>query len=279
MKSQRPGNRRGKAQHESERALQPVPGAAFRRASPDVVHLYGFHAVREALRNKRRKSLALFATPAAAAKLMAECAAAGLNAHLVSPEDLTRRLGPDAVHQGVLLEARPLPVQSLDELAANGGMVLVLDQITDPHNVGAILRSAAAYAVEALVTTERHSPRLSGALAKAASGGLEHVPIIHVVNLARALDELKDFGYLRVGLDSEAASSLCDAPLRRPLALVLGAEGKGMRRLTRENCDLAARLDLPGAIKSLNVSNACVVALAIVRRKLAAYPGQSNGVP
>jgi 23S rRNA (guanosine2251-2'-O)-methyltransferase len=157
--------------------------------------------------------------------------------------------------------------------------VLVLDQITDPHNVGAIIRSAAAYAVDALVTTERHAPRLAGALAKAASGGLEHVPIIELVNLARGLEELKDLGYLRVGLDSEAPISLSEARLTRPLALVLGGEGKGMRRLTRENCDFAARLDLPGAIKSLNVSNACAVALAIVRSKLAAYPGQSNDVP
>ncbi|MGH6817964.1 MAG: 23S rRNA (guanosine(2251)-2'-O)-methyltransferase RlmB, partial [Methylovirgula sp.] len=140
-------------------------------------------------------------------------------------------------------------------------------------------RSAAAYAVDALVTTERHAPRLSGILAKAASGGLEHVPIIELVNLARGLDELKDFGYLRVGLDSEAPLSLQAAPLTRPLALVLGGESKGLRRLTRENCDLAARLDMPGPIKSLNVSNACAVALDIARMKLASYPGQSNGVP
>jgi 23S rRNA (guanosine2251-2'-O)-methyltransferase len=284
VKSQRPVRHGGKAPYESERASQPArlaagAGPEFRRASHDVVLLYGFHAVREALRNKHRKPLALFATPAAAAKLAAESVAARLSAHLVGSEDLTRRLGPEAVHQGVLLEARPLPAQSLDELVANSGIMLVLDQIVDPHNVGAILRSAAAYAVDALVTTERHAPRLSGVLAKAASGGLEHVPIIQVVNLARALDELKDFGYLRIGLDSEAPISLSKAPLTRPLALVLGAEGKGLRRLTRENCDLAARLDLPGAIKSLNVSNACAIALSIAQGKLAAYPGQSSGVP
>jgi 23S rRNA (guanosine2251-2'-O)-methyltransferase len=281
VKYGRPRNRRSRAQHVSKRAGQPAAGAGseFRRASADVAVLYGFHAVREALRNKRRKSLALFATPAAAAKLTAECAEAGLTAHSVSSEDLTRRLGPDAVHQGVFLEARPLPAQSLDDVVPTSGIVVVLDQVTDPHNVGAILRSAAAYAVDALVMTERHAPRLSGVLAKAASGGLEHVPVVQVVNLARALEELKDFGYLRVGLDSEAPLSLPGAPLRRPLALVLGAEGKGLRRLTRENCDLAARLELPGAIKSLNVSNACAVALTVARRKLADYPGQSNGVP
>ncbi|MGH6985182.1 MAG: TrmH family RNA methyltransferase, partial [Stellaceae bacterium] len=261
--------RGGKAQRKSEPA-RPASGGTpeFRRASPDVVLLYGFHAVREALRSKRRKCLSLFATPAAAAKLAAEGAVAGLAVGLVNPEDLTRRLGPDAVHQGVLLEARPLPAQSLDDIVSNSGIVLVLDQITDPHNVGAILRSAAAYAVDALVTTERHAPRLSGILAKAASGGLEHVPIIELVNLARGLDELKDLGYLRVGLDSEAPLLLQAAPLTRPLALVLGGESKGLRRLTRENCDLAARLDMPGPIKSLNVSNACAVALDIARMKL-----------
>jgi 23S rRNA (guanosine2251-2'-O)-methyltransferase len=241
---------------------------AFRRSSADLVVLYGFHAVREALRGKRRVLLDLFATPAAAARLEQECAAAGLTAHIASPEDLARRLGPDAVHQGVLLEARPLPAFQLDEIASKSGVVLLLDQITDPHNVGAILRSAAAYGVDAVVTTERHAPDFSGVLAKAASGGLEHVPIVEVVNLARALDELKDLGYLRVGLDSDARLPLSAAPLARPLALVLGGEGKGLRRLTRERCDLMASLDLPGAIKSLNVSNACAVALALLRIKL-----------
>jgi 23S rRNA (guanosine2251-2'-O)-methyltransferase len=263
---------------EPQKFRKKEPGPEFRRAAADVILIYGFHAVREALRGKHRKIVAFFATSAAAARLEAEHP--GIAVHIVSPEELTRRLGPEAVHQGVLLEARPLPALSLDDIASQSGIVLVLDQITDPHNVGAILRTAAAYAVDAVVTTERHAPRLSGALAKAASGGLEHVPIIHVVNLARALDELKDLGYLRVGLDSEAPVSLGDAPLTRPLALVLGGEGKGMRRLTRENCDLATRLDMPGPIKSLNVSNACAVALTLARMKLKKdYPAQSNGVP
>ena len=155
----------------------------------------------------------------------------------------------------------------LSELPPDG-LVLVLDQITDPHNVGAILRTAAAFAVDALVTTERHTPEFSGALAKSASGGLEHVPIASVVNLARALTEMGDMGYLRVGLESEAPVALDAVPLARPLALVLGAEGKGLRRLTRERCDVLARLDLPGAIKSLNVSNAAAVALALIDRRL-----------
>ena len=185
----------------------------------------------------------------------------------MSPEEIAARTSRDAVHQGVLLEARPLPPIDLSELPPNG-LVLVLDQITDPHNVGAILRAAAAFAVDALVTTERHSPEFSGALAKSASGGLEHVPICPVTDLARALSEIGDMGYMRVGLDSEGPAPLDDIPLARPLVLVLGAEGKGLRRLTRERCDVLARLDLPGAIKSLNVSNAAAIALALAWRRL-----------
>ena len=227
-----------------------------------------------------RKCLDLFATRAAAEKLGPELAAAGLVAHIIAAEDLSRRLGGDAVHQGVLLEARPLPPASLEEIAVKSGLVLVLDQITDPHNVGAILRTAAAFAVDALVTTERHAPELSGVLAKTASGGLEHVTIVEVVNLARALDDLKDLSYLCIGLDSEASVPLDAAPLARPLALVLGAEGKGLRRLSKERCDLLARLDMPGPIKSLNVSNACAVALALLTAKLGSLqPGQNDGVP
>jgi 23S rRNA (guanosine2251-2'-O)-methyltransferase len=246
---------------------RPAP-PPFRRASAQVAVLYGFHAVHEALRAKRRRPLALFATPAAAARLETECSAAGIVAQIVTPEDLDRRLGAGAVHQGVLLEAEPLPALGLDEIVSKSGIVLVLDQLTDPHNVGAIVRTAAAFAVDALVTTERHAPEFTGTLAKAASGGLEHVAIVSVVNLARALEELGELGYLRVGLDSDAPMALESAPLTQPLALVLGAEDKGLRRLSRENCDVLARLDMPGAIKSLNVSNACAVALSLVRSRL-----------
>jgi 23S rRNA (guanosine2251-2'-O)-methyltransferase len=146
--------------------------------------------------------------------------------------------------------------------------VLALDQITDPHNVGAILRSAAAFAVGAIVITARHSPEATGVLAKAASGALEHVPIVTVQNLARGLATLREHGFLLVGLDSTGDSDLAAAPLRAPLALVLGAEGRGLRQLTRATCDVVARLDLPGAIKSLNVSNAAALALCVAHARL-----------
>src|SRR5208282_2755462 len=226
---------------------------AFRRPSPELAVLYGYHAVREALRARKRACLDLFATTAAAEKLAEEIKASGVFLHVIESETLSARLGQDSVHQGVLLEARPLPPLDISEIVTRSGLVLALDQITDPHNVGAI------------IATDRHAPEFSGVLAKTASGGLEHVPIVEVVNLARALDQLGEAGYLRVGLDSEGPASLAKTPLSRPTVLVLGAEGKGLRRLTREKCDVLARLGMPGAIKSLNVSNACAVALTLAQ--------------
>ena len=171
------------------------------------------------------------------------------------------------MHQGLLAEADPLPSPDIDTLPQEG-IVLVLDQITDPHNVGAIMRSAAAFAVKAIVTTARHSPEATGVLAKSASGALELVPLVTVQNLARALNELNDRGFMTVGLDSEGTEDLGAVTLQQPLALVLGAEGKGLRQLTRETCSVVARLDMPGEIKSLNVSNAAVLALYIGASRL-----------
>ena len=237
------------------------------RREAKVSLIYGFHSVMAALKAPRRELIRLYATAAAAERLAADVAARGLETRIMSLEEISARVPREAVHQGVLLETRPLAPIDVADLPANG-LVLVLDQITDPHNVGAIVRTAAAFAVDALVATERHSPEFAGALAKSASGGLEHAPICIVPNLARALAELGDMGYWRIGLDSEAEIRLTDEPLSRPLALVLGAEDKGLRRLTRERCDRLARLDLPGAIKSLNVSNACAIALALVHERI-----------
>jgi 23S rRNA (guanosine2251-2'-O)-methyltransferase len=265
------------AQHE-ERRKKPAPArpeeeADKARGKPrvgaDFVRIYGFHSVTAALQARRRKPIRLYATSAAAERLARDIAESGVETKIAEAEEIARRLPRDAVHQGVLLEAGPLEPVDISELPANG-LVLVLDQITDPHNVGAILRTAAAFAVDGLIVTERHSPEFAGALAKAASGGLEHVPLCVVTNLARALEELGELGYLRVGLDAEAPVSLGEVLLAKPLALVLGAEDKGLRRLTRERCDAMARLELPGAIKSLNVSNAAAIALALTHAKLSA---------
>jgi 23S rRNA (guanosine2251-2'-O)-methyltransferase len=186
---------------------------------------------------------------------------------IVRPSAIAERLTPDAVHQGLYLEADPLLSPAIEAVPAEG-TVLVLDQITDPHNVGAIFRSAAAFGATAIVTTQRHSPDATGALAKAASGALELVPLINVQNLARALEALKASGFLVVGLDSSGDTDLTALPLRTPLALVLGAEGKGLRQLTKEICDHVARIDLPGQIKSLNVSNATAIALYVATSAL-----------
>jgi len=224
------------------------------------VILYGWHTVKAALENPARRVRRLFATENAARRLAEDGIALPEPPELVRPQAIAARLGPDAVHNGLLAEADPLPDLELDEIAP-AGIVLVLDQITDPHNVGAILRTAAGFAVAAIVTTARHSPEATGVLAKSASGALEYVPIVSVQNLARAMSALKESGYLLVGLDSTGVADLSDMALTAPLALVLGAEGKGLRQLTRATCDQVARLDLPGKIKSLNVSNAAAVAL------------------
>jgi 23S rRNA (guanosine2251-2'-O)-methyltransferase len=233
-----------------------------------MVILYGWHTVKAALENPERRIRRLMATENAARRLAEESVALPVEPELVRPDAIAARLSPDAVHNGLLAEADPLPSPEIEDIAPEG-LVLVLDQITDPHNVGAILRTAAGFSVSAIVTTARHSPEATGVLAKSASGALEYVPIVTVQNLARALGELKARGSLVVGLDSSGDTDLDAAPLRAPLALVLGAEGKGLRQLTRSTCDVVARLDLPGRIKSLNVSNAAALSLYVASRRIA----------
>jgi len=238
------------------RPLQDAPG--------DSEILYGLHTVEAALQNPRRRILRLLATGNAARRLAPTLAGAGIEAEIMGPRDLDRLAEPGAVHQGVILLARPLEGIGLDDIDRHG-TILVLDQVTDPHNVGAILRSAAAFGASALITTARHSPQASAVLAKAASGGVEWVPFVKVSNLARTLEELKHHGFMILGLDSEAALPIEQASASLPVALVLGAEGKGLRRLTREACDQLVRLDLPGPVRSLNVSNAAALALYALR--------------
>jgi 23S rRNA (guanosine2251-2'-O)-methyltransferase len=235
------------------------------------VILYGWHTVSAALKNPARRIRRLLVTENALRRLADEGITANVTPEVLRPDALAARLTPDAVHQGLIAEADPLPSPEIEELTAND-LVLVLDQITDPHNVGAIMRTAAAFGVAAIVTTARHSPEATGVLAKSASGALELVPIVIVQNLARALAGLKERDFLTVGLDSEAGDDLASLPLARPLAMVLGAEGRGLRQLTGATCDRLARLDLPGAIKSLNVSNAAALALYIAVRATTSPP-------
>jgi 23S rRNA (guanosine2251-2'-O)-methyltransferase len=262
-----PFRRSGGKPYDKPRPAGRRPARREREWGPDgPVILYGWHTVALALQNRQRRIRRLLLTENAARRLAEDNIDTRITPEIVRPNEIDQLLGPDAVHQGLFAEADPLPSPDIETLATDG-MVLVLDQITDPHNVGAILRSAAAFAVKAIVTTARHSPEATGVLAKAASGALEYVPIVTVQNLARALETLRERGYTLVGLDSTGDVDLADAALRAPLALVLGAEGKGLRQLTRTTCDQVARLDLPGRIKSLNVSNATALALYIATRQ------------
>jgi 23S rRNA (guanosine2251-2'-O)-methyltransferase len=269
MASRSHTNRPGATREQTERRdrFARARRDALRNEAQAPFAIYGWHTVTAALRNPARRLRRLLATENAARRLAEEGVEARIAPEIVRPSAIAERLTPDAVHQGLYLEADPLPSPAIEDLPARG-VVLVLDQITDPHNVGAIFRSAAAFAAAAIVTTQRHSPDATGALAKAASGALENVPLISVQNLARGLSALKASGFLVVGLDGDGDADLAELALRAPLALVLGAEGKGLRQLTKETCDHVARIALPGAIKSLNVSNAAAVSLYIVGRKL-----------
>jgi 23S rRNA (guanosine2251-2'-O)-methyltransferase len=221
------------------------------------------HAVEAALANPKRNLRRLYLTDNAEHRLQAALAARPMAHERVLPRDLDRRLGPDTVHQGALAEVDPLPEPSLTDLAVGtaSGPLLVLDHVTDPHNVGAVLRSAAVFGAAGLVMTRRHSPPLDGTLAKSASGALEHVPVALVQNLARAIAELKELGLTVIGLDGEAPERLEETAWPERVALVLGAEGKGLRQLTRESCDRLVRIATNGPFASLNVSNAAAVAL------------------
>jgi len=226
---------------------------------------WGRHAVAAALANPDREVVRLWATRESVAALHVD---PSIPVTFADVADLGRLVPRDAPHQGLVAEVERLPERLLADLldeAEDGRPLLVLDHVTDPHNVGAILRSAAAFDALGLVTQDRHAPPESGALAKAASGALETVPWIRVVNLARALDEMAGAGFWRIGLTGEADMALADALGPRRIALVLGAEGEGMRQNVEGHCDALARLPISGRIESLNVSNAAAVALYAAR--------------
>ena len=244
-------------------ASKRAPRRPRRQTQPDRLFIYGTHAVDAVVANPKRVVHRLLATRNAAGRLEGALIARGITPEITDPARIERIVGRDAVHQGVAVETEPLPAPDIEDVAGQT-LVLVLDQVTDPHNVGACLRSAAAFGAGALIMTERHAPKATGVLAKAASGALEHVALVPVTNLARALETLKKQGFECIGLDGEATDALESHEPARATALVLGAEGKGLRRLTRETCDRLCRLTTRGQIASLNVSNAAAVALHVV---------------
>jgi len=227
------------------------------------------HAATAALSNPRRAVRRIAVTQNGLNRLKEAGVPLPVQPEVVSPRDLDQLFGEDSAHQGVAVEvAVAPPAELVDVIGAR--LIVVLDQITDPHNVGAIVRSAAAFGAGGIITTGRHAPAETPVLAKSASGGLEYVPLVSVTNLARALEELGAAGYTRVGLDSDGTARIEEAMSGERIALVLGAEGRGLRQGTRAACDVLARLDVPGEIRSLNVSNAAALALYLARRHLGA---------
>jgi 23S rRNA (guanosine2251-2'-O)-methyltransferase len=232
--------------------------------------LYGLHAVQAALANPHRKLGRAALTPRAI-ETLGEKLLKRVTVETMEPGAIDRLLPAGAVHQGAALEAWPLKSRKLDEILAEPGtqarrVVLVLDQLSDPHNVGAILRTAAAFGVTAVVVQDRHAPPQSGALAKAASGALDIIPYVEVVNIARALDELAELGFWRIALAGDGETDLAQAVPPGDVALVLGSEGAGIRRLVREHCEASAFIPISRTVESLNVSNAAAIALYELRR-------------
>ncbi|HEV7352895.1 MAG TPA: 23S rRNA (guanosine(2251)-2'-O)-methyltransferase RlmB [Brevundimonas sp.] len=258
-------------------AVQASGGAAPRgargRLDPDQV-LWGRHPVLAALANPARQGRGrLFATPDRAEELARDGLLQGREVERIEARDLDRMLPPGAVHQGLAFKVAPLEGVALEALAEPAeGVIVMLDQLTDPQNVGAIFRSALAFGARGVIVQDRHSPALAGALAKAAAGATERLPCARVVNLSRALEALADLGWRAVGLDGGAEATLDEALDARPTVLVMGSEGEGLRRLVAEHCDALARIPMPGGFESLNVSNAAAVALYEASRKQGERP-------
>jgi 23S rRNA (guanosine2251-2'-O)-methyltransferase len=262
------------------------PKPSFRKPKPETretirvseggVLIWGLHAARAAFLNPKRRVTRLWLTEAGQKTFEAtqnearEELLKRPDAKRLDREELDKIIPTGSVHQGIVIETAALHEPTLHDIIGADpppDLILMLDQVTDPHNVGAILRSAAAFGAGAIVMTERNAPTTTGVLAKSASGALEYTPMIHVVNLARAIDDLREAGYWCVGLAEEGAKTLGEMDLSGRTVLVLGAEGDGLRHLTRQKCDELARLPTGGAIGSLNVSNAAAVALYEVRRQ------------
>ncbi len=253
--------------HHKEPAAQPSPpGSRHGRDRAAGFWIYGSHAVLAAVANPRRRCRRLLAV-AEAARLLDARGRAGGAAHptleIVGRRILDEIVGADARHQGVAVLVEPLPATPLEAVLTSGpsGPLVVLDQVTDPRNVGAVLRAAAAFSAAAVAVQDRHAPAETGAMAKAASGALETVPLVRVVNIARTLRALQDAGLRAIGFTADAPQALAEIDAAPPLVLVLGSEGAGLRRLVREQCDLLARIPIAPAVESLNVATAAAIAL------------------
>ncbi len=247
---------------------------AAKDEAAQTLWLFGLHAVRDALLNPAREKLRLVVTRNAADRLGEAIASGGLEPEIADPRKFPVPLDPGSVHQGVALEVRALDWGRLEDVALGDGThaprLVLLDRVTDPHNVGAILRSAEVFGARAVIAPSRHSAPETGALAKTASGALERQPYLRIPNLGRAMETLKDMGYVCLGLDGEGDAEIgaIGAELSdRPVALVLGAEGPGLRARTRELCDHLVRIPAAGGFGSLNVSNAAAVSLYAVTRQ------------
>lgn len=244
----------------SRQHRSPHPPRDRRQGGHQSVWLYGHHAVLAALANPDRRIERILATKDVADRHAKEFAG---RAQIVTREEMAQRLPAGAVHQGIAVLAAPLEDAQLEDVLARSGdnaLVLALDQVTDPHNVGAILRSAAAFGAAGIVVTERHAPADTGVLAKAASGALEIVPLVRAVNLARTLDQLKEAGFWIYGFDERGDAPITSLDLKGKVCFVLGAEGEGLRRLTSEKCDRLVTIPTQAALAALNVSNAAAVA-------------------
>lgn len=246
---------------------------AKRAAASETVWLFGLHAVRDALVNPQREKLRLVLTKNAYDKLADAVAEAGIEPEITDPRKFSVPIDEGSVHQGAALEVKPLNWGNLADVAISGEgapLVVLLDRVTDPHNVGAVLRSAEVFGARAVIAPRHHSAPETGALAKTASGALERQPYLRVTNLSDAMVELRDMGFVLLGLDGEAETTIDQAVAEagsRPIALVMGAEGPGLREKTRETCDRLVRIPYPGGFGWLNVSNAAAVALYAVSRR------------
>lgn len=257
--------KRGEKKNLRGRAGRMQGGRGSGQSKKGQVRFWGRHAVEAALKNPKRVHRKLWATHDAIETLDGELPE-NFPIEYAGPADLARHMANDSPHQGLVLECEPLEEVYLSDVLDGDPRrpILVLDQVTDPHNVGAILRSAAAFNAAAIITQDRHAPPESGSLAKSASGALETIPWVRVVNLARALEEIGEAGYWRIGLAGEAEAEFSSALPAGPVAMVLGAEGPGMRKNIASHCDSLAKLPISDAMESLNVSNAAAVALYAV---------------